>query len=162
MAEDKKFTEWHGVPRDKIKWNPKVDEKKCVGCGMCATGCGRNVYGWDFEKKKPVVARPNNCLVGCVTCSNTCLFGAIAFPDKERLRKIIVENGVLDRAKDELKAKFPKEKLLQLLSRPIHMSAKSADTASFRRRWNQALNYARNAAARIGCGRSRPSGRGLL
>jgi len=110
MAEDKKFSEWHGVPRDKIKWNPKVDEKKCVGCGMCATGCGRNVYGWDFEKKKPVVARPNNCLVGCVTCSNTCLFGAIAFPDKERLRKIIIENGVLDRAKDELKAKFPKEK----------------------------------------------------
>ena len=52
MADDKKFSEWHGVPREKIKWNPAVDEKKCVGCGMCATGCGRNVYGWSFEKKQ--------------------------------------------------------------------------------------------------------------
>ncbi|MCX6768520.1 MAG: 4Fe-4S ferredoxin [Candidatus Micrarchaeota archaeon] len=108
MADDKKFSEWHGIPRERIKWNPAVDERKCTGCGMCATGCGRNVYDWSFEQNKPVVARPNNCLVGCVTCSNTCLFGAIAFPDKERLRKVIIENGVLAKAKNELKAKFQK------------------------------------------------------
>ncbi|MGB9591167.1 MAG: aromatic aminobenezylarsenical efflux permease ArsG family transporter [Candidatus Kryptoniota bacterium] len=67
------FSEWHGVPRSKIKWNPTVDKSKCVGCGMCITGCGRNVYDWDSKENKSVVARPNNCLVGCVTCSNTCL-----------------------------------------------------------------------------------------
>lgn len=105
----KKFSEWHGAPREKISWNPKVDESKCVGCGMCATGCGRNVYEWDFEKKKPIVARPNNCLVGCVTCSNTCLAGAISFPSKESLKKIIVENNVLPAAKKEISAKFMKK-----------------------------------------------------
>jgi len=110
MADDKKFSEWHGVPREKINWNPAVDKGKCVGCGMCATGCGRNVYDWSFEEKKPVVARPNNCLVGCVTCSNTCLFGAISFPDKGELKKIIAENNVLGSVKEELAAKFPKNK----------------------------------------------------
>ena len=95
MADDKKFSEWHGIPRDKIKWNPAVDKSKCIGCGMCITGCGRNVYDWDSKEGKPVVARPNNCMVGCVTCSNTCLFSAISFPDKEELRKIIVESGAV-------------------------------------------------------------------
>ena len=106
MADDKKFTEWHGIPRDKIKWNPTVDKSKCVGCGMCITGCGRNVYDWDSKENKTVVARPNNCLVGCVTCSNTCLFGAISFPDKAEIKKIIVENGVVARAKEELNKKL--------------------------------------------------------
>ncbi|MGB9521710.1 MAG: 4Fe-4S dicluster domain-containing protein [Anaerolineales bacterium] len=106
MADDKKFLEWHGIARDRIKWNPTVDKNKCVGCGMCATGCGRNVYDWDFKENKPIVARPNNCLVGCVTCSNTCLWDAISFPGKEVLRKIIIDNGVVARAKKELDKKL--------------------------------------------------------
>ncbi|MEM2908633.1 MAG: ferredoxin family protein [Candidatus Bilamarchaeaceae archaeon] len=106
MADDKKFSEWHGIPRDRIKWNPAVDKSKCTGCGMCITGCGRNVYDWDVKSNKPVVARPNNCLVGCVTCSNTCLFNAISFPDKAEIKKIIVENGVIARAKEELEKKL--------------------------------------------------------
>ncbi len=110
MADDKKFSEWHGIARDKIKWNPTVDASKCIGCGMCITGCGRNVYGWDQDKNKSIVARPNNCLVGCVTCSNTCLAGAISFPDKAELRRIIIENGVLARAKKELNEKLADER----------------------------------------------------
>ena len=106
MADDKKFSEWHGIPRDKIKWNPKVDTENCSGCGMCITGCGRNVYDWDEEHNKSIVARPNNCLVGCVTCSNTCIYGCISFPDKEELRKLILELGVHERAADELRKKL--------------------------------------------------------
>ena len=71
---------WHGISREAIVWNPKVDEKKCIGCGMCVTGCGRKVYGFDYERKKPVVLRPANCMVACVTCANTCLQDAISFP----------------------------------------------------------------------------------
>jgi len=104
--EDKKFSEWHGVPRKKISWNPKVDYEKCVGCGMCATGCGRGVYDWDFTLDKPVVAKPENCLVGCVTCSNTCLRDAISFPGKDAVRTIIRENRVLAEAKKEVGIKF--------------------------------------------------------
>jgi NAD-dependent dihydropyrimidine dehydrogenase PreA subunit len=108
MADDKKFTEWHGVPRERIKWNPSVDYEKCVGCGMCATGCGRGVYSWDFKKDRPVVANPDNCLVGCVTCSNTCLQGAVSFPGKGVVREAILKNNVLASAKAEVKAKFGK------------------------------------------------------
>jgi len=126
VADDKKFSEWHGVPRDKIKWNPTVDKNKCIGCGMCITGCGRNVYDWDSKENKSVVARPNNCLVGCVTCSNTCLFGAISFPDKEELRKIIIENGVIARAKKELGKKL--EETAEKPPAPTSMAVKDKES----------------------------------
>jgi len=47
---DEKFAKWKGVDRNKIKWNPKIEEKKCTGCGMCITSCGRDVF--DFDKKR--------------------------------------------------------------------------------------------------------------
>lgn len=59
-----------------------------LGCGMCATGCGRKVYGFDYEREKSVVIRPNNCMVACVTCANTCLKGAISFPPVEYVREL--------------------------------------------------------------------------
>jgi NAD-dependent dihydropyrimidine dehydrogenase PreA subunit len=108
-ADEKKFSEWHGVPRKKIKWNPEIDYEKCIGCGMCAAGCGRGVYSWDFELDKPVVSKPENCLAGCVTCSNTCLKDAISFPSKETIRKAIVEYKVLANVRKELEAKFGKK-----------------------------------------------------
>ena len=36
--------------------------------------------------KKPVVAKPYNCLVGCQTCANLCPVGAIEFPDPQMVR----------------------------------------------------------------------------
>ncbi len=102
MDSDKKFTQWHGIPREKIDWNPTVDTDKCVGCGMCAVGCGRNVYDFDFEENKPTVARPKNCMVGCTTCQVTCIQDAISFPDKEYVRDIIRENSLLSTVKKKL------------------------------------------------------------
>ncbi|MEM7815169.1 MAG: 4Fe-4S binding protein [Candidatus Aenigmatarchaeota archaeon] len=103
---EKRFTEWHGIPREKIDWHPTIDESKCIGCGMCAAGCGRNVYDFDFDKNKPVVARPLNCLVGCTTCQVTCLQDAISFPDKHSIRNLIKEKGLLAVAKKELLEKL--------------------------------------------------------
>jgi len=71
---------WHGVPREDIDWHPVVDEEICIGCGTCVTGCSRKVYRFDFVTKKAVVADPLNCMVGCMTCANTCPSNAIAFP----------------------------------------------------------------------------------
>ena len=71
---------WHGVPRDQIHWNPSIIEDACIGCGTCVTGCSRLVYRFDFDRKKPVVVDPMNCMVGCTTCANTCPAHAIAFP----------------------------------------------------------------------------------
>lgn len=74
---------WHGVPRESIHWNPSVLEEACIGCGTCVTGCSRLVYRFDFERKKPVVVDPLNCMVGCTTCANTCPAHALEFPPIE-------------------------------------------------------------------------------
>jgi NAD-dependent dihydropyrimidine dehydrogenase PreA subunit len=78
MPDPKFLKPWHGVPRERIHWNPAVIEEACIGCGTCVTGCNRLVYRFDFERKKAVVVDPLNCMVGCTTCANTCPTHAIA------------------------------------------------------------------------------------
>jgi len=78
---DPKFAKpWHGIPREQIDWHPTVNEEACIGCGTCVTGCGRLVYRFDYERKKPMIIDPLNCMVGCTTCANTCPTHAIRFP----------------------------------------------------------------------------------
>ena len=103
---DDKYAKWKGVPRGEISWNPTIDETKCVGCGMCVTTCGRDVFGFDAEKKKAVVVRPLQCLVGCTSCEAWCVYGAISFPDKKRVRDFIKEKKILVTAKKQLEEKL--------------------------------------------------------
>jgi len=102
---------WHGIGRENIDWHPTVDESKCIGCGMCVTGCGRKVYGFDYEKKKPVVLRPHNCMVACVTCANTCLKDAISFPPVDDVRELVKKEKLLTKAMDELKERMEELKV---------------------------------------------------
>ena len=92
---------WHGVPRGEIDWHPTVNEEFCMGCGLCVTGCGRQVYGYDYDREKAIVLRPESCLVGCVTCANTCPDGAITFPPAQRIQKLIRQKKVLTRVKKQ-------------------------------------------------------------
>jgi NAD-dependent dihydropyrimidine dehydrogenase PreA subunit len=62
---------------------------------MCVTGCGKGVYGYDYEREKPIVLRPTQCLVGCVTCSNVCPEGAISFPSIQQLQKMMRQRKML-------------------------------------------------------------------
>ncbi len=79
---------WYGIDRKEIPWYPQIDYDRCIGCGLCLMTCGgRTVYEWDFEKMRPVVARPYNCLVGCDTCAKMCPRDAIIFPHIGVLRK---------------------------------------------------------------------------
>jgi DNA-binding transcriptional ArsR family regulator len=32
---------WHGIPRASIDWYPMIVRDYCIGCGLCATSCGR-------------------------------------------------------------------------------------------------------------------------
>jgi CDP-4-dehydro-6-deoxyglucose reductase len=80
MPDPKFLKPWHGIPREEIKWNPTVDTDACIGCGTCVTGCSRLVYRYDYDKRKPVVVDPLNCMVGCTTCANTCPTHALHFP----------------------------------------------------------------------------------
>jgi len=103
---DEKFAYWHGVSREEIDWHPTVDESKCIGCGLCATTCGRGVYKYHFENKKSVVINPNNCMVACQTCANLCPVGAISFSKegttREKAQAIVRDCKVLPKIKGEL------------------------------------------------------------
>ena len=108
---DEKFAKWKGISRKEINWSPKIDEKKCTGCGMCITSCGRNVFDFDKEKNKSIVARPNNCMVGCTSCETWCIFNAISFPDRQYVKDLIKKEGLLKVAKKELKEKLARKEL---------------------------------------------------
>jgi NAD-dependent dihydropyrimidine dehydrogenase PreA subunit len=102
MNLPEKFTYWKGIPRQEINWHPTIDESKCVGCGMCVTTCGRNVFDYDREKRKAVVARPLQCMVGCTSCQVWCVYNAISFPDPQYVKDLIKKRNVLATAKKEL------------------------------------------------------------
>lgn len=104
---DPKFAKFHGIDRDQIQWNPVVDESKCVGCGLCATSCGRGVYKFDYENKKSKVVNPNNCMVACITCANLCPAQAISFSEendtpRSKAQRIVKDFQLVAKAKDEL------------------------------------------------------------
>jgi len=109
QKQDPKFTKFHGVDRDKIQWNPEMDESKCIGCGMCATSCGRGVYKFDYESKKSKVANPTNCMIACQTCANLCPMKAISFAEddktREKAQKIVKDFQLLPKVKNELEAR---------------------------------------------------------
>jgi CDP-4-dehydro-6-deoxyglucose reductase len=96
---------WHGVPREQIHWNPRIVEDACIGCGTCVTGCSRLVYRFDFERKKPVVIDPLNCMVGCTTCANTCPAHAIEFPPIESVLALESHAHVRHAVEDDLLAR---------------------------------------------------------
>ncbi|MCD6508920.1 MAG: ferredoxin family protein [Thermoprotei archaeon] len=87
IIRDLSNTEWWGMLRKEIPWYPRVDYEKCTEYDLCFMTCGRVVYDWNFKQMKPIVASPYNCLVGCSTCANLCLRGAINFPSLEVLGK---------------------------------------------------------------------------
>ncbi|MEX0964731.1 MAG: FAD-binding oxidoreductase, partial [Pseudohongiellaceae bacterium] len=93
------------VPRASIHWNPTIIEEACIGCGTCVTGCSRLVYRYDFERKKPVVVDPLNCMVGCTTCANTCPAHAIAFPSLESVLALEARADVRHAVEDDLLAR---------------------------------------------------------
>ncbi len=105
---NEKFSKWKGIPREEINWSPIIDENKCVGCGMCITSCGRNVFDFNPEKKKVVVARPLQCMVGCTSCEVWCIYGAISFPDKAYIKNLIKQKKLLAIAKRQIEEKIRK------------------------------------------------------
>ena len=101
--KDLSQSDWWGLPRREVPWYPRIDYEKCVGCGVCFMTCkGRVVYDWDFEKMRPIVARPYNCMVGCSTCANLCPAGAISFPSKNELEKYRNKAKVVAKARKKL------------------------------------------------------------
>ncbi|PWH14160.1 MAG: hypothetical protein DDG59_13325 [Anaerolineae bacterium] len=101
--EQMKSNVWHEIPRSEIAWYPTIVTDRCIGCGMCATSCGRGVYAFDYEANHPVVVEPQMCMVGCTTCATICLYDAIEFPSVGWIRQLIREKKVLRQSKGLLK-----------------------------------------------------------
>lgn len=94
---------WHGIPREQIDWHPSVIADRCIGCGLCATSCGRGVYAFDYEANKPVVVAPQMCMVGCTTCATICTQDALEFPSQGYIRQVIRQNKLLTQSKNMLR-----------------------------------------------------------
>ncbi len=95
---------WRGIPREQIDWHPTLVAERCIGCGLCATACGKNVYSFDYEANQPVVAAPQACMVGCTTCAVLCPQDALEFPSVGYVRQIIRKNKLVTQAKNMLRA----------------------------------------------------------
>ena len=72
---------------------------------MVTCGEKRNVFGYDFDRKKAVVMYPENCMVGCNNCTVACLWGAITHPDVAEVKEISRKIPG-DQLKKEMIAKF--------------------------------------------------------
>lgn len=103
---EEKYSKWKGIPREEISWNPTIEDTKCVGCGMCVTSCGRDVFGFDTARKKSIVTNPLHCMVGCTSCRIWCIYEAISFPDPTYVRDLIREKKLLILAKKQLAEKL--------------------------------------------------------
>ena len=121
MAYPKFAKPWHGVPREQINWWPTVNEDVCIGCGTCVVSCGRQVYRFDFERKKAVVADPMNCMVGCTTCSVSCPTSAIGFPSPDLVRSLEDRPEVRHAIEDELVSLGKDLAIGDLLPDPDHL-----------------------------------------
>ena len=61
-----------------------IDETTCKGCGACYKACWIDVIRWNEEKKKPVIAYPEDC-VDCNYCEIVCTTNSIKVsPDFSR------------------------------------------------------------------------------
>ncbi|MHA1648248.1 MAG: 4Fe-4S dicluster domain-containing protein [Promethearchaeota archaeon] len=98
-----KYAKWKGLDRKLIEWHPIIDESKCVGCGMCYTTCGRKTFTFNFETHKSVVGHPYQCLIGCTSCSNWCIYDAISFPDNQIVKDFIKEYKLHKQAAKKIK-----------------------------------------------------------
>jgi CDP-4-dehydro-6-deoxyglucose reductase, E3 len=108
MSIPEKFAEWKGILRQEIDWHPSIDEDRCTGCGMCITSCGREVFDYDVQNKKSIVANPFQCMVGWTSCRTWCIFDAISFPDPQYVKDLIREKKILLLAKHQLEEKYLK------------------------------------------------------
>jgi NAD-dependent dihydropyrimidine dehydrogenase PreA subunit len=83
-------TDYEGIPRSKIPWDPKIDYAKCISCGKCVDFCHMKAFKTEEKQgKKTTIVNPNTCVVFCRGCEDICPVNAISHPNQEETQKII-------------------------------------------------------------------------
>ena len=72
--------------REKLPWFPTINYDLCAADLECLNFCPHEVFEWDEETGRPIVAHPYDCLPGCDSCRQNCTNHAISFPSKRELR----------------------------------------------------------------------------
>lgn len=73
-------------------WHPTIDTAACIGDRLCVEFCKNGVYAFDDLAGHPVVARPQQCVLGCDACAQVCPVQAITFPSRQELRLMVRRN----------------------------------------------------------------------
>lgn len=68
--------------RKKIPWFPTIDADACRADLQCLNFCPYDVFEWDPQSGRPIVAHPYRCLPGCEMCLEGCDTGALSLPTK--------------------------------------------------------------------------------
>ena len=72
--------------REKIPWFPAIDPDACLADLQCLNFCPYDVFEWDAQSGRPMVAHPLRCLPGCEICREGCVTGALTLPGKREVQ----------------------------------------------------------------------------
>ena len=48
-----------------------INKESCTGCKTCFESCFVDVFRWDNEENRPIIAYPEDC-VACYLCEDSC------------------------------------------------------------------------------------------
>jgi ferredoxin len=81
---------YKGISRNKIPWDPKIDDENCIVCGKCVDFCPTMTFKfYEKEGEKRIAVIPNRCVVLCRGCEDICSEGAITHPSEKETQKLI-------------------------------------------------------------------------
>jgi NAD-dependent dihydropyrimidine dehydrogenase PreA subunit len=75
--------------REKLAWFPTIDYDRCRLDLKCLNFCPYDVFVWDAETGRPVVAHPDHCALGCDICAQNCGADAVSLPGKDEFRAVL-------------------------------------------------------------------------
>jgi len=78
-----------GIPREKFPWFPTIDYSACISDLHCLNFCAHEVFEWQKETGRPIVAHPYNCVPGCDSCAQECEVQAIRLPSKQEIQEAL-------------------------------------------------------------------------
>lgn len=84
-----KYCPVHATSADPSTGARVVDDRRCIGCGMCGQACP-----WNMPRVDTETGHSTKC-VACGRCAEQCPNGAIKFVDWQDIAQAIIDQGVV-------------------------------------------------------------------